>query len=68
MTTLQRILDKLSQVAPNVFQAEVAAGLAYATVVLNLRMDDSHKAAYIGLAVLAFTLIQGVIAASKPSK
>lgn len=69
MSWFSRVLDALSGIGPDVFQAEVAAGLAYAVVLFNLHIDDAHKAAFLGAAVMVYTLTQGLykVAAKKSS-
>lgn len=61
MNVFQRFLNALSDLAPNVFQAEVAAGLGYAVLLFNLHIDDTKRAALIGAAVLVFTVAQAVV-------
>jgi len=65
MTKLQSLLTSLSSLAPDVFQAEVAAGLAYAVVLFHLNISDTYRAALIGTSVLAFGVLQAVYRSSK---
>lgn len=58
MSKLKNLFDKLSNVAPNLFEAEVAAGLGYAVVLFNLHISDTQRAAALGAVVLVFTLAQ----------
>lgn len=68
MNVFQRFMNALSGIAPDVFQSEVAAGLGYSVVIFNLHLDDTKKAAFIGAAVLLFTLAQAAIRVAQPKQ
>jgi hypothetical protein len=71
MNAFKRILAALSAVAPDLVQAEVAAGLGFAVVLFHLNISDAYRAALIGAVVMVFTVAQvgyKIAAGMQPAK
>ncbi len=68
MNSIKRIWDALTSLAPSVFQAEVAAGLAAVVGLFKLNIPDTERASLITAIVLAFTLVQWLTKAAEGKK